>query len=363
MFALVAGCSADGSGAIDDDQTPTDPEPQAQLPPPSGGGDAAPSDDGGKPKTDAGKDGSVDAGPPPPVPGTPCTVPDEVRKKKCGACGEQGAICLAGADGGAATWSEYSACENELAGGCIPGTVVDEACGNCGTRKKTCTAYCAFTTAACTGQPASSCVPGNVDLSNAGCGVADTYRQRTCQANCTYNSFGGTCTAPPTTVPVGPTVGSVTSTIAFLDANNVMGRLSGTCPNATVGTAATAITPAVHLQVHNPLTKPATVAIYNSLAPGGTVIKTYMAAYEGAAVPTTEAARKACLKGVSTLGTASLTGDSKFASLDSATRQVTLAPGATVTVYVGAFSAYDATKPAESTGKVKLNVQTLAVGP
>jgi hypothetical protein len=358
-LVLVAGCSADGSGSVVDDGTPTEPDPQAQLPPPSGGDSGTPQD-GGKPKPDAGKDGSVDAGPPPPVPGTACTVVDEVRKKKCGACGEQGAICLAGSGGAGPKWSEYSPCENDLAGGCIPGTIVDEPCGNCGTRKKTCTQYCAFTTGTCTGQPASSCVPGNVDLSNAGCTVADTYRQRSCQTNCTYTTFSAACSAPPTSLEVGPNVGSVTSTIALLDEGAILPRLSGACPNATPST--TVSTPAVHLQVHNPLAKAATVAIYNSIAPGGAVIKTYMAAYDGAAVPATDAERKACVKGVGTYGTTALTGNTSFASLDG-TRAVTIPAGGTVTVYVGAYYAYDPANPTQSTGKVKLNVQTMSVAP
>jgi hypothetical protein len=88
--------------------------------------------------------------------------------------------------------------------------------------------------------------------------------------------------------------------------------------------------------------------------------KTALAAYSGAVQPTDDATRKTCLKGASTFGTASLTGDSKFASLDG-TKAVTIAAGATVSVYVAAYNAYDATKPADSTGKVKLVVQTISL--
>ncbi len=361
VFAVV-GCSADGSGALDDTSS-TDPgeptDPGAQLPASPGSSSGQPPTDAGKPAKDAAaKDSAVDAGPPPPVPGTACATANEVRKKSCGVCGSQAAVCLADADGGSATWSVYSACENELAGGCLPGTVLTEACGNCGTLKKTCTQYCAFSASACTGQPAGSCVPGGVELSSAGCASANAFRQRTCQSACTYPNFGATCDPPPTSVEVGPTPGSVTSTVAILSEAQTLSRMSGTCPSATLST--TVSSPYVYLQVHNPLARAAVVAIYNSLAPGGVAFKTALAAYDGATGPTDDATRKTCLKGASTFGTAALTGDSKFASLDG-TKAVTIAAGATVTVYVAAYNAYDPLKPADSTGKVKLNVQTVSL--
>ena len=360
-LGAVAGCSADGSGGTFEDTTGTDPTgaPPATLPPPgsSSGGDT--DEDAGKPppKKDAGgKDAApVDAGPPPPVENTPCPTLDEVRTKSCGACGKASTICLDVA--GTKKWSVYSPCENELAGGCIPGTIVDVACGNCGTSKKTCSQYCAFSTTACAGQPAASCVPGSIELQNAGCGV-DQFHVRSCQSTCQFNNFGAACVAPPTVVEVGPTPGSVSSTVAILSQAQTLPRIQGTsCPAATMSTTVTS--PYVYLRVHNPLTTAATVAIFNSLAPGGVAYKTALAAYDGAVSPTVEAARITCLK-AKTYGTLALTGDYKFASLDGTTA-VTIAPGATVSVYVAAYYAYDALKPADSTGKVKFNVQTVSV--
>jgi hypothetical protein len=134
-----------------------------------------------------------------------------------------------------------------------------------------------------------------------------------------------------------------------------MPKLTGTCPNALV--SATLTTPYVYIQVTNPLAKAAKVSIYNSIAPNGVVVDTTLAAYAGAVAPTAEAARKACDKGTNSYGTTALTGDSKFASLDGA-RAVTIPANSTVTVYVAADKAYDAAKPAESTGPVKLTVRT-----
>ena len=87
--------------------------------------------------------------------------------------------------------------------------------------------------------------------------------------------------------------------------------------------------------------------------------KTALAAYDGATGPEDDASRKVCLK-AATFGTVALTGDSKFASLDG-TRTISIAPDATVSVYVAAYNAYDPLKPADSTGKVKLNVATISV--
>lgn len=358
----AAGCSADGSSSVGEETTPTEPTtPGSQLPPAS----SAPGEvEAGKPPPkDAGKDSTVDAGPPPPVAGTACSVIDEIKKKKCGACGEQATICLgAGAgDAGGGKWSDYGACENELTGGCIPGTTTTEACGNCGTRSRTCSQYCAYTFTGCKGEPVNACVPGAVDLSSAGCTGADTYHQRTCGVACTYGNFGLTCDAPPTSITVGPTVSSVTSTIVTLTSAQTAPRLGSFCPTATL--AAATLTPYQHIKVVNPLAKAVTVSVYNSLAPGGVVFPTIMASYK-AATPTTDAARKACVKGVNDFGNDLLTGDSDFASLDDDDgNAVTIPASGTVTIYVAAHNKYNAANPALSTGKVKLSVRLEQIAP
>lgn len=352
---MFAGCSADGTTEDFPATEPASNEPTASLPAGSSGGepDEEPVGDAGK-KKDAGKqDAGKDAGPPPPEPGDSCTELNEIVEKKCGACGKQSTVCLEG-DAGTGYWSSYGACTGELVGGCIPGESVTEECGNCGTRVRVCSAYCTLSSPQCTGQPADSCPPGSIDLTAAGCTTPNTYRARTCKADCSYNPYGA-CAAPPTTINVAPTVGSVSSTIAVLSSSKMLPRLTGTCPNATLSTTITS--PYTYIQVKNTLAKTVTVSIYNTIAPDGGVFDTTLASYVGAVAPTTEAARKTCDKGVAISGTASLTGDIKFASLDN-TRKVTIPAGGTVSVYVAAEKAYDASKPAESTGPVKLNVKT-----
>jgi len=353
-LAAAVGCSASGTsdvGGATDDTIP-DPSQVAQLPE---AGEAGPSDpDASKPKPKDGgsKDSTVDAAPPQPVVGTSCATIDEVKKKPCGVCGDQETICLGAA--GSGKWSEYGTCAKELANGCIPGTSSTESCGNCGARVKTCSQFCAFTTSVCAGEPASSCVPASIGLTSAGCTDPNTYRQRTCSAACVPSSFSLACEAAPTTIEVPPTIGSVSSTIAFLSEAQVAPRMLGTCPSGILST--TISTPYVYLSVHNPTAKSAVVSIYNSMAPGGAVIKTLLASY-GPTVPTDDASRKACVKGTNSFGTAALTGNSSFASLD-LTRAVTLGPDQTAVVYVAASNAFVAATPALSTGKVMLNVRT-----
>ena len=360
--AVVVGCSASGGSDPALDTTPTDPGPDMPAPavlPPSGSptGDV---DASKGPPMDAGKDSTVDAGPPPPVPGTPCATLNELKKKPCGACGQQATLCLGGASGGDAgdagggTWSDYGTCDNQLVGGCLPGTTVTESCGHCGTQTKTCSQYCAYALSACKGEPPMSCVPGSVDLSNAGCTTAATYHQRTCSSSCTFGNYGLTCDAAPTTIEVGPIVGNVSSTIATFTSAQTTTRLTGTCPTATLS-AATVVTPYVYLKVHNPLATSVVVSVYDSLAPGGVVFPTLLASY-GAATPATDIARKACVKGVNDFGDDTLTGDSDFASL-SDVDAVTIPANGTVTIYNGAYNKYSAATPNLSTGNVMVNVR------
>jgi hypothetical protein len=362
-IAVVVGCSASGDSDPVGDVAPTDPG--AMMPPsaalPASGGPVDTGDSSTPPPKDAGtKDSAVDAGPPPPVPGTPCSTLNEMKKKKCGACGQQATLCLGAASGadagdaGGGTWSDYGPCENELVGGCIPGTTITQACGNCGTQTKTCSQYCGFSTTACAGQPAMSCVPGAVDLSNAGCSTTGTFHQRSCSSTCTYGNFGSTCDAAPTTIEVGPVVGNVTSTIATLTSTQTATRLGGSCPTATLS-ASTTVTPYVYVKIHNPLAKSVVVSVYDSVAPGGVVFPTLLASY-GATTPSLDTERKACVKGVNDFGDDALTGDVDFASL-SDTDAVTIPAGGVVTIYNGAYNKYSAANPSLSTGNVKVNVR------
>lgn len=345
-FAIVVAAVACSASAVEDDLqavAPQEPDPNggsAQLPPSSSSGSSSGGAPVGPTPNDAGKkEASVDAGPPPPEPGTPCSVADEIKERRCGACGKQSTICLGG------KWSDYSACGGELPGGCIPGTTTTEACGNCGTRAKTCNNSCTWSAAACGGQPANACTPGGVELASAGCTTANTFRSRSCTTTCTWNPFTTACTAPPTTIEVPPTPGGVNYTYVVLKSTQTTKRLEDECPT---GLLSTDVTPFAWVQVHNGNAKKAVLTVYNSQAPGGPVFETSLAAY-GATKPATDAARKSCAVGVAEFSEPSTTGDDRFAALED-TYEVPIAAGATIWVY---NAAYDAA----STGQLKLNVR------
>ncbi len=366
----VVGCSASGdTGDIGDPTTesnPTDPGSSGSVLAPSnsddGNGDE-PADagkkDGGK---DAGKkDAGKDAGPPPPDPGASCANANDIFTRSCGACGTQQAVCLANEDGTAGgKVSPYSQCKGEVQDGCLPGTTEDIACGNCGTQKRTCNQFCAWSGGSCTGQPTNSCTPGSIELLGAGCD-ANLYRQRTCKNSCTWDNISQTCSAPPTYVLVPPTAGGVNSTIAVLSGSKMITKLvTGSCPATSFGSA----TPYAFIEVRNTNPKAVTVSIYNSQATGGSEIDTIMTVYEGATIPTTDTARKACKGTITDSGNTALTGGSSslnFASLDG-TKAVTIPANSSVQVYFASYS-YDASNSSASTGMVNLSVKTESVAP
>ncbi len=291
IAAVIGGCSADGGATVDTPPDPTQDPPGATLPPPSDnndnqGKDSGATKDSGKDSGSSKPDTGVDAGPPPPTPGTACAKADEVKDKPCGACGKAQTVCIGG------KWSDYGACQGELAGGCIPGTVVNEACGNCGTMKKTCTNFCAYTSGACTGQPASSCAPGTIEYITAGCPTPGTYRNRTCGAACTWGGTSATCDEPnnPNKMTAGATVGAIVSATWTLAPANVMKR-----PYSCGGTSfSSADLQYVGVEVKNPNATSIEVSLYHSPAPGGTELDTLIWYYATTLPPKTDTEIAAC---------------------------------------------------------------------
>jgi hypothetical protein len=350
----VVGCTADGGGADLSTDTPaTDPTDTAQLPPPSqsSSGDPGTAVDAGK--KDSGKsDAGVDAGPPPPSPGDACTTVDALATRPCGACGTQQAICQAAAgDGGALTWSDYGTCSGELAGGCVPGTVVNEACGNCGTVTKTCTKYCAYTSGSCTGQPTNSCAPNAIDYTNAGCTTPNTYKNRTCGSTCTWSSFSGTCAAPnnPNKMNIAASVGGVTTQQWTLSPSNVGHRADG----CGAGTAGSSDVQQIAVEIRNNTAQTASVSVYQSKATGGSELDLYMWYYSKTLPPTDDASLELCDKatdGCSATVPTNLCGNAtsyNFAGFSG----ISIPAGGAILVYSSGYST-------SQTGNFNLNVKT-----
>lgn len=346
--ALVVGCTAEG---IFDGNDESSPEEGSQLP--NGGPKTSPG------ASDAGKDASKpsqpkDAGPPPPEPGTACKTIDQIFERPCGACGKQSAICIADESGNGKV-TEYSVCEKELVGGCVPGTVVTESCGNCGKRTKTCSQFCGFSQVACTGEPANACPAGVTAWTTAGCVSGVT--KRSCSDVCQWSSFTGVCGEPDYAVNIAQSLGATESLIFPLRQAAASKRVSGACgANATLST--TSNHPFAIVRVVNPSAKTAKVTAFNAKAPGGPLIDTVLTQYTR--VPASDDDLKACVKIGESCPTATVPcGDTKFGALAN-TNQVVLGPNGTVYVVVTSAQPFDSVGQITQ-GEIMLSVRTDAL--
>ena len=352
--AAVIGCSADGGGTgidgVTDPNAPApDPTSTSVVPPKTPDGSET---DGGTttpPKKDAGPkaEAGVDAGPPPPVEGTACTMPNATASKQCGKCGKAQTLCIA--EDGGSSWGPYGMCQNEVVGGCVPGTT--QACGNCGTQ--TCSAYCGW--GSCTGQPAGGCAAGAVDYTTASCSTANTYRSRTCSTTCMWGNYSATCAqaTTPNKMSVPATVGGVVTAKWTLAGTT---HRPSTCPD-TVGPSSESV-PYVVVELTNPTAKAAEVSLYQSKSDTGAEDDLVLWTYNGAGLPLTDAALGACVGSVadSCSGTDASnpcgnTDNFDFAELDT----VAIPAGASILVYSGAYGSF---VTLGGDGSFNLNVKT-----
>ncbi len=353
----VIGCSANGDGAgVVQGTDPNLPDPNAPMEPgaslpastPGGNGtDGGATDAGHKdsgPKAEAG----VDAGPPPPVEGTACPMPNAKASKSCGKCGKAETLCLAG-DGGS-DWGPYGMCLNEVVGGCAPGTT--QPCGNCGTQ--TCSAYCGW--GACTGQPAMACPAGSVDYTTASCTSANTYRSRTCSPTCQWGNYSGTCSEAntPNKMTVPALNGVVTAQWTLAGDT----KRPDTCPGTIDASSEHAAYAVVEL-VNPNTTKTAKVSVYQSKSTTGQAnLDLVIWTYDGRGLPLNDSALGTCTMGVSDSCSGSVPGNPcgnttsnlDLASLDN----VSIPPGGSVLVYSSAFSSFTSL----GDGTFNLNVKT-----
>jgi hypothetical protein len=236
----------------------------------------------------------------------------------------------------------------------VPGTVVNETCGNCGTHTKTCTKYCSWNTTACTGEPVGSCAAGTVAWSAAGCPQTGTFRARTCGDACTWGGYAATCSAPDFEIAVNGTVGLKTQAIVPLVSAFKAHLPTGRCPAATI--AADGDHAVAFVRVVNRTGKKATLSAWNAQAPGGALVDTALAVYTS--VPASDAALGACEKGLGASCSAAKLpcDDFRFGSLTGADALV-LAPGESR--YVGVFNEKPIAQ--SSDGPIVLIVRTEAL--
>ena len=360
--AAVVGCSADGGGSgVDQGTDPTMPDPNAGtsgsvVPPKTP--DGTDMDSGTVAKKDAAPkaEAGVDAGPPPPVEGSACTMPNAKASKSCGKCGKAETLCLA--EDGGSTWGPYGMCQNELTAGCVPGTT--QPCGNCGTQ--TCSAFCGW--GACTGQPAGGCAAGAVDYTTASCSTANTYRSRTCSATCMWGNYSSACAAAttPNKMTASASVnGVVTAKWTVAGDSN---RPSGTCPATMIDSFEHG--PYSVVEIDNPsATKTAVVSAYQSASPTGQAnLDMVMWTYAGNSLPLNDASLLVCVKGVedycmgsgqdlATNPCGNTSSNFYFAGIPG----ISIPPGGSILVYSSTFSS----STVVGDGTFNLNIKTTAL--
>ena len=116
---------------------------------------------------------------------TPCECsPGQVQHSACGDCGTRSRTCNASCQ-----WGGWGSCTGQ--GVCSPGEVSHGSCGNCGTRNRTCSSSCSWGSwSSCQGE--GECSPGSVDeQACCDCGT----QQRTCSNACSWGSFSA-CDGP-----------------------------------------------------------------------------------------------------------------------------------------------------------------------
>jgi len=330
------------------------PPPDDRKPPPAivdAGPDAKP--------TDAGKKDADAAPAPVPQPGDPCPVPNTVVKRPCGMCGHEEAMCLM-SDAGTGIVSDFAFCLDQVKDGCWPGMSDEIACGNCGKAKRTCTNNCMWSTSVCQ-QPVNSCVPATVEYSTAGCPQPNTYRQRTCKADCTWDAFSVTCGSPVNdhVLTASATVGNtetLTVTLLATKTDKALDWLGG-CPNTgsfDIGNFAYE-----YVEIKNPTAKQATVTIYTSQAPAGVTLDTIMVVYDGAVKPMSDPQKLACKWGVAdqSYSDTNLTGASSFAIQ----KNVVIPANGSVLLDVWSYPEVDPLDPTDTTGPLLVNVRTDAL--
>ncbi len=384
--AAVAGCATDVAGVTDEDSgavadsatpprdsakqdsataTDTAPPPPTDSAPPR---DTSPADT--SPADTSTADTSTDArdaadaadaadasGPKPP--GSPCAPVNAIHESPCGFCGKSSQLCLA------TGWSPAGACVGETPAGpnrCMPGGgPVQEDCGMCGKRTVTCQPNCTKAQGQCLGEPAGACAPGTKDFSAVGCPVAGEGRERTCLATCQYGPFGP-CMPPATDVNVPAAVGVIAGLDLRFEAARSSLRLVTSFAGLRACPAAFDVDTTLHVygRVKNNNATAATVSIWSSLPAGSMADSdTIMAIYAGATEPTTPAARMACVGGVSDDCTAPVGAPAGMCTAGGSgmvgANAIVIAPGATVTVYIGEY--FDMTTP----GPIRINVRTEAL--
>jgi len=201
-LGLFQACATEVVTVDDDGGTPQpgDASADRSVPPVKDAGrDSATPTDAGRDSSpvDSGRDSGGDSGVPDrdgdpfdplaPKAGDACptgTAVNDVVERRCGKCGVQRAVCEAGRVVGV-----YGPCTNEktAATACLPGERRTVSCGFCGRQVRNCDTTCSYIEGACQNEVAGGCVAGSVKYLST-CANAGEARRQVCSAACSLGT-------------------------------------------------------------------------------------------------------------------------------------------------------------------------------
>jgi hypothetical protein len=176
---------------------------------------------------------------------------------------------------------------------------------------------------------------------------------------CSWGNFGDCVVhTAENSIAISTSASGKVSGTFNIPTSQAVNRLSDDCPAATISSTATNYQ---YVEVRNPTATAAHVSVWLSKASTASAqdIDTVMAAYNGGALPATDAQRKACIAGVnddcndSSDPSACLAHWSGLVATNGA---VTIAPSGSVLVYVAAF--WGTSSSDAHAGDFVLNVRT-----
>src|SRR5258706_7445942 len=225
-----------------------------------------------------------------------------------------------------------------------------ESCGLCGPRTKGCDKHCMPSIiSSCTGQ--GTCSPGATDY-QPGLSCDAGGRQRTCDNMCQWGNYGNCIEfdgggGNPLALDIPITVATTATSKIITLKTPAIARLNPSTSTNGSCTIDSTLTVYEYLEIHNPTGHTATVSVWTSGATSGT-FDTLAAIYPGATIP--PASRLMCTLFNDDCSTSPCVG-SLMSGFVGTSRPV-IAPGQSVTIYVGAYSSSTVSRD------VKVNART-----
>ena len=137
--------------------------------------------------------------------------PGQTQSQGCGNCGSKKRTCSSGGK-----WGSWGSCGGQ--GACAPGKKESAACGKCGSKSRTCNSSCGWGGwSSCSSQGA--CSPGQTETT--GCGNCGN-KSRTCSGSCGWGAWGA-CTG------AGPCAPGQSETAGCGNCGNMTRTCSGAC--------------------------------------------------------------------------------------------------------------------------------------